>query len=66
LKREREREGRPITNAKNKKPERTAANTIRIPSKNPPYRLPHLQEQDQESILGGRNRRGKKKPRKTN
>jgi len=46
--------GRPITNAKNKKPERTAANPIRIPSKNPPNCLPHLQEQEQqESILVG-------------
>jgi len=42
------------TNAKNKKPERTAANPIRIPSKNPPNCLPHLQEQEQqESILVG-------------
>jgi len=50
---ERER-GRPITNAKNKKSERTVANPIRIPSKNPPNILPYLQEQEQEqeSILG--------------
>jgi serine/threonine-protein phosphatase PP1 catalytic subunit len=47
--------GRPITNAKSKKPERTAANPIRIPSKNPPNCLPHLQEQEQpESILVGK------------
>jgi serine/threonine-protein phosphatase PP1 catalytic subunit len=57
LERERERRGdpSPITNAKNKKPERTAANPIRIPSKNPPNCLPHLQEQEQqESILVGK------------
>jgi len=50
---ERER-GRPITNAKNKKSERTVANPIRIPSKNPPNILPYLQEQEQEqeSSLG--------------
>ncbi|CAN6252785.1 unnamed protein product, partial [Urochloa humidicola] len=48
---ERER-GRPITNAKNKKSERPVANPIRIPSKNPPNSRRHLQEQEQESILG--------------
>jgi len=48
---ERER-GRPITNAKNKKSERTVANPIRIPSQKPPNSLPYLQEQEQESILG--------------
>jgi len=55
--------GRPITNAKNTKPERTAANPIRIPSKNPPNCLPHLQEQEQqESILVGKKIGEKRSP----
>jgi len=56
---ERER-GRPITNAKNKKSERTVANPIRIPSQKPPNSLPYLQEQEQESILGKKKKEAKK------